>query len=958
MEDRQGEFLASPEPLAGDGRHRLPLRVVAEYRRLGPSRQSAEPVAIVLYEWTSAAEPPDAQDLLQRVARLWRHLDWAPDVPLEDTPLATLGRAIALLARYLLNMYRGQVETAGKRSMRGNRIAVFVGMHDWRTARDAIHLATDLLGAAMAPVPPEEGARLQEALMQLRANCHRLHPDYITRILMLAARQHGIPVVRKPGRMWQYGWGAHGRTFREAACDADGYVGSKLTTDKAGTTALLHALGLPATVQALAQTREEALERAASLGFDIVVKPVFEGQGRGVTVGVGNAAELGRAFDAAAAFGLPVLLEQRVPGHDHRLLVVGSKLVAASRRDPPCVTGDGKSTVDALVKALNSRRRSDPVTRRYLKTIKFDDAVLAHLASQGLDRGSVPAAGRPVALRSNANVSTGGTAVDVLHLVHAEVRAMAETIAAAFGMHACGIDYITPDISRPWREAGGAVIELNALPGLDVHVAAGCDEIALGEAVLGPGTWRIPLVLVIGQAAGLQALASRFPALEIGSGFGFAAPGVMTVDGMVLAAPGDAHARSTQLLLNPRCRVAVLACLATEVADTGLPVDHADLLLKVGLDGGDAAVRETEAILDARKPAARTVDVDVGRALVELGAFIANPPAPPQPTAPVKRDPALPAGCTWLKRHRATAGPTLFALMRDEAYLLPHFLQHYRSLGVENFIIYDDNSTDGSRELLERENDCSIVQSGWRFDQAMPDGRKLQHALKELLPESLGPGRWVLGVDVDEFLVLPGRFTSVADFQQALDRRGFDCVFGTMVDAYPATLAQRNYAPALSPFEGSPYFDIERGFRRQLHTPAPEKVLASVRGRLINRLRQADPAAWRKIFAGVGYLMPALSKVPFVKTGCGITRNNSHVVNRQPPFGVEVALAHFKFGPDLDGKIAQAIQGGHHYLGSIEYRFLRAAVRALGNEDLRYPGTRDLREPLALEAAGFTRFDG
>jgi hypothetical protein len=185
-----------------------------------------------------------------------------------------------------------------------------------------------------------------------------------------------------------------------------------------------------------------------------------------------------------------------------------------------------------------------------------------------------------------------------------------------------------------------------------------------------------------------------------------------------------------------------------------------------------------------------------------------------------------------------------------------------------------------------------------------------------------------------------------------LDARGHDCVFGTMVDAYPATLSERNRSTDLSPFDLMPYFDADRGFRRRPEANEPEKVFAGVRARLIAALKHAAPDVHAAIFGGRDYLMPALFKVPLVRTGRGIRRLNAHTIDRQPPFDVEVALAHFKLGPDLDSKIQEALATRTHYLQSIEYAYLAEVTARFPDLDLRCARTRRFDVPVVLAEAG------
>ena len=213
------------------------------------------------------------------------------------------------------------------------------------------------------------------------------------------------------------------------------------------------------------------------LGPPVVIKPLRGNQGRCVTVGVRTPHEAITAFDRAGGAGSPVLVERFVTGHDYRVLVIDGRVAAAAQLHPACVTGDGTHTISQLVAQVNADPRRGDGHARELTRITLDDEVMRHLDAAGLDGGSVPAAGQLVALRQNANLSTGGTSRDVTDLVHDDVAALCVRAAAAAGLDICGVDLRAADIAAP-LDAGGAgggagvaVLELNACPGLRMHLA-------------------------------------------------------------------------------------------------------------------------------------------------------------------------------------------------------------------------------------------------------------------------------------------------------------------------------------------------------------------------------------------------------------------------------------------------------------------------------------------------------
>jgi cyanophycin synthetase len=437
--------------------------------------------------------------------------------------------------------------------------------------------------------------------------------------------------------MWQYGWGSAGRVFFEAVSDRDGSVGVKLSQQKTATTRFLRGLGYPATEQRLARSADDAVALARSLGGSVVVKPVDQGKGRGVTVGITREDDIRKAFAEASAYGEgAIIVEKFVPGFDHRLLVVCGRLVAAARREPASVTGDGQQTIAQLVQALNRRRAADPIAASYLKQIVADQILLDHLRLQDATLDTVLHPGRTVTLRSNANISTGGTPTNVLDVVHPDVRAMAESIARNAGLNAIGIDYITPDISRSWRETAGAIIEFNAAPGLDVHVGSGVDAAALGSAILGD-VGRIPLAVVIAsaddQASVLDALAG--PPREWRCGV--VSAGGITVCGVdLLPDTADLHTRVGQILENRDCAVALICATVDQIDLRGFPVDRCDLTVIHGDVADDAAAitlayRCSDSVIRQDRAVAWSAGAALDRLKSVLGtvASVSQPPSQP-----------------------------------------------------------------------------------------------------------------------------------------------------------------------------------------------------------------------------------------------------------------------------------------------------------------------------------------
>jgi cyanophycin synthetase len=286
--------------------------------------------------------------------------------------------------------------------------------------------------------------------------------------------------------------------------DTTSAIAEAIAQDKDLTKKLLSAAGVPVPQGREVHDVDDAWEAACEIGLPVVVKPLDGNQGKGVTVNVTSREQLIAAYASASEFRDSILVERFLPGNDFRLLVVGDKLVAAARRDPPQVVGDGKHSVRQLVDQVNLDPRRGAGHATSLTKIRFDDIALSSLAKQGYDAESIPPKGRRVVLRNNANLSTGGSATDVTDDVHPEVAARAISAARMVGLDICGVDMVCDNVLKPLEEQGGGVVEVNAAPGLRMHLSPSFGKgRAVGEAIIadmfGRGDdGRIPIVAVTG----------------------------------------------------------------------------------------------------------------------------------------------------------------------------------------------------------------------------------------------------------------------------------------------------------------------------------------------------------------------------------------------------------------------------------------------------------------------------
>lgn len=421
----------------------------------------------------------------------------------------------------------------------------------------------------------------------------RLGPS--TGSIVNAAVLRSIPYRRlTEGSLVQFGWGAKQRRIQAAEVDSTSAVAESIAQDKDLTKTLLQAAGVPVPIGRPVETVDEAWAVAEEIGLPVVVKPQDGNQGKGVTVNIVDRAHLEIAFKAAAEIGT-VMVEKYLPGSDYRLLVVGQRLVAAARRDPPHVIGDGEHTVRELVDRVNADPRRGDGHATSLTKIRFDEIAIARLSAQGMKPESVPEKGQRVILRNNANLSTGGTATDVTDDVHPEVAARAAAAAQMVGLHICGVDVVCESVLRPLEEQHGGIVEVNAAPGLRMHLSPSYGKGRnVGEAIVNHlyaagDDGRIPVVAVTGTN-GKTTVTRLIAHLIATSGL---RTGMTNTDGVYVNGrqtdSGDCSGpRSARnVLMHPEVDAAVFETARGGVLREGLGFDRCAVAVVTNIGAGD-----------------------------------------------------------------------------------------------------------------------------------------------------------------------------------------------------------------------------------------------------------------------------------------------------------------------------------------------------------------------------------
>ncbi len=285
----------------------------------------------------------------------------------------------------------------------------------------------------------------------------------------LAAMARDWP-IRTDGPMLYLGWGAGQQQLDSSFTGQSSHLAARTARDKYQTSLRLAEAGLPVPPTAKVRDLQNARHVVRQLGWPVVVKPAAMDQGVGVVPGIHSDEAFDAAFEAAAKLSPgAVIVEKHIDGDDHRLLVVRGRLLAATRRIPGGVTGDGTMSVLQLIDLANADPRRGVGKRSLMIRLAPDAEAIGCLSEQGLTPESVPAAGRFVRLRRTANISTGGTAVDVSAVIHPDNRLLAERAARIIGLDIAGVDFLCPDITRSWHDVGGAICEINAQPGFRPH---------------------------------------------------------------------------------------------------------------------------------------------------------------------------------------------------------------------------------------------------------------------------------------------------------------------------------------------------------------------------------------------------------------------------------------------------------------------------------------------------------
>lgn len=424
-----------------------------------------------------------------------------------------------------------------------------------------------------------------------------------TKAIFEEAKKRGIPVTRVGNEsMLRLGYGKYTRYIEASLTDSPNCLSIDIAGNKHLTKSILSGHGLPVPFGDVAYTPTSAVVLADMVGYPVVVKPFDANQGKGVTLDIWDEETLIMAFEEAVKFSRAVIVESYISGRDYRLLVVGGKVVAGAERNPPFIVGDGLHSIRELVQMENENPLRGYGHEKPLTKINLDTSAARVLLKNGYDFDSIPSDGCRICLRENGNLSTGGTARDCTEEIHPINCAMAVKAAQLLGLDVAGIDITAPDISKAIDESKGAIIEVNAAPGLRMHLfpSTGKARNVAGEIVdmLYPCDSRsdIPIVSITGTngKTTVARLVSHTLALD-GRTVGLTSTSGIYIGCECISKGDDTGPVGAQTVLSDkRVEMAVLETARGGLIRRGLGYDLADVgvVLNVnedhlGLDGVD-----------------------------------------------------------------------------------------------------------------------------------------------------------------------------------------------------------------------------------------------------------------------------------------------------------------------------------------------------------------------------------
>ena len=491
--------------------------------------------------------------------------------------------------------------------------------------RAAVRLFLDIAeGRDINEITAELAKEVQE-MREIRENV-RFGPS--TGSLVEEAETRDIPYIRLNDQsLVQLGYGVHQKRIQATTTANTNMIAVDIAGNKHATKTLLGEMGVPVPKGYKIRELDELPDVVERVGFPLVIKPLDGNHGKGATVGISSLEDAETAFEKAKEYSRQIIVEQQLIGDDYRALVVNNRLIAVAKRVPAHVVGDGKLTIQELIDKTNADHRRGYGHENVLTLIDVDGQSMRLIRKAGYDLDSVIPEGEVLLLKTTANISTGGTAIDVTDEVHPHNVLLFERIARIIGLDVAGVDVIAPDVNEPLSENGGGIIEVNAAPGFRMHLAPS-EGIGRNVAehvidMLYPaGTpYRIPIVAITGTNG--KTTTTRLIAHILknsGKTVGFTTTDGTYIGNQQIVQGDNTGPVSAQLVLkDPTVEVAVLETARGGIIRSGLGFDHCDIGVVLNVAADHLGLKDVNTLEDL----ARVKSV-IPRAVSKKGYAILN----------------------------------------------------------------------------------------------------------------------------------------------------------------------------------------------------------------------------------------------------------------------------------------------------------------------------------------------
>jgi cyanophycin synthetase len=505
----------------------------------------------------------------------------------------------------------GRTRETGERGVYNVVFAYFEEEVGRFAARAAVRLFLEIVGDKEED---EIRQQLAEDLQEMREIREEVRFGPSTGSIVEEAERRGIPYIRlNEQSLVQLGYGVHQQRIQATTTAKTNMIAVDMAGDKHATKTILGQMGVPVPNGYRIRDAEELEGTVERVGFPCVIKPLDGNHGKGATVGITTMEQARAAFESAKSFSKPgskhIVVEQQLEGGDFRALIVDNTLVAVAERVPAHVIGDGVRTVEELIEEVNRDPRRGYGHEKVLTQISLDSQTEAVIALSGFSASSILPAGQKLQLKTTANISTGGTAIDRTDDVHPENVFLFERIARIIGLDIAGVDIVAPDISTPLRENGGGIIEVNAAPGFRMHLAPS-EGIGRNVAehvvdmLFPPGRpFRIPVISVTGTN-GKTTVTRLIAHIIRGSGctVGFTTTDGTYIQNNLIVAGDNTGPVSAQLVLkDPTVEVAVLETARGGIIRSGLGFDYSDIGVVTNITADHLGLKDINTLEDLAK---------------------------------------------------------------------------------------------------------------------------------------------------------------------------------------------------------------------------------------------------------------------------------------------------------------------------------------------------------------------